>query len=287
MAHKKEVFGISVISYPMPWMDHIVPFILWAAYYLLVCAAPMLIAAAPCELGPEIFSFVIVWRFISNGVLTYIAMGNLDRGHYLTQSFDGMHFYWFTLVGAFLGLTIFFKNCHKDFSISTFWMPVRGKEHVSRIWRDLNVWEKAYCYKGEEIWGWVSKMHPVYLPFDDMTAWLCEDLVAKYGHGGGGCLGGNESGVEIERADFLTSEFVTRIYTIYSWKKDLDEDVAMKVDAALKALFGGKVEEKCDSDSELELGLGEAKGKGKRSEDMYLTTLVRGRRLSAKKIKVG
>ncbi|GMH84660.1 hypothetical protein TL16_g09988 [Triparma laevis f. inornata] len=282
MGRKGEAFGVSVVSHPLSRRDHVLPFILWGLYYLLVCAAPMLIAAAPCELGPEVFSSVIVWRLFTNGILTFIALQRLPASHYLTVQ-TGMLMYWFCLIGALLGLAIFFRNCNKNFTISTFWKPISAKKHVKRIWRDPRVWEKAYMTKDEEIWGWVWKIHPTYLPFDALTTWLCEDLVNKYGG-----WGGEEGG--LERPDYLSGKFVTRMYTIYLWRKDLDEEEARRVDSALNILFGRE-----GGKRGIEWGRGEGENvavvEGEteiRPDYYYLTSTVkkRGRKLPAK-VKVG
>lgn len=52
---------------------------MWAFEYLLVSAVPMMITAAPCELGPEVFAGTVVWRLLTNTGIVYIALGALAK----------------------------------------------------------------------------------------------------------------------------------------------------------------------------------------------------------------
>ena len=60
MVQKGELFGVSVAAHPSTFNYYIGPFIFWSFYYLLTCAAPMLIAASPMEFDAGIFSTLIV-----------------------------------------------------------------------------------------------------------------------------------------------------------------------------------------------------------------------------------
>ncbi|GMH92585.1 hypothetical protein TL16_g12389 [Triparma laevis f. inornata] len=121
MGWKGELFGFSMISQTSAFNNYIVPFIVWALYYMLVCAVPMLIAAHPTELGPEVLVSTIVWRLLTNGGNVYVALGELvKKGHYLSLE-TRMTGYGVSLGLAAVGLVIFFKNCDPTFDRSLFW----------------------------------------------------------------------------------------------------------------------------------------------------------------------
>lgn len=213
------------------------PFVVWAFYYLLVSAVPMLIAANPTELGPEVFAGTMVWRLLTNGGIVYVAFGELAmKGHYLSLE-TGMAGYGISLGLAAVGLVMFFKNCDPDFDRSLFWRGKLGKQRTRDCWSDDEIWERTFKTKDEEKWkGWVETIHPTYLPFDLMTPWI-KSLVEKYGDEG------------VERPRWLDrgneSIFIKRVAEIYIWK---GEDEVVEVDEALVKLFGK---------SSADLGMGE------------------------------
>ena len=86
MAQKGELFGFSMIGYPSTFNSYISPFITWSCYYLLTCAAPLLIAAVPMEFGPDIFSSLIAWSSLANGVMIFIESGALENDPYLNMT---------------------------------------------------------------------------------------------------------------------------------------------------------------------------------------------------------
>jgi len=134
---------------------------------MLVSAVPFLIAAAPLELGPEVFAGTMGWRLLTNGAVIYVALGELGEKHYL--SFEtGMTEYDVGLGLAAVGLVMFFRNFDEDFDRSLFWRPKRGKQHGRDCWTDENIWAKGIT-KDDEIWGWVEYTRPTYFPTDIMT----------------------------------------------------------------------------------------------------------------------
>ena len=108
-----------MLSQPSTFNSYIGPFIIWAFEYLLVCAVPLLISAAPMELGPEVFAGIMVWRLLTNGGVIYVALGELNKGHYLSLT-TGVLGYGVSLGLASIGLALFFKNCDKNFDRSLF-----------------------------------------------------------------------------------------------------------------------------------------------------------------------
>ena len=79
MGWKGELFGYALVSKPSTFNNTIVPFIMWAFWYLLVSAVPMLIAAAPMELRQQVFAGTMVWRLLTNGGIVYVALGELQE----------------------------------------------------------------------------------------------------------------------------------------------------------------------------------------------------------------
>ena len=226
MGFKGELFGFAMADQPSTFRSYIGPFIAWAFYYLLVSAVPMLIAAAPMELGPEVFAGIMVWRLLTNGGMIYVALGELSGGHYLGLT-TGMLGYAVSLGLAAIGLALFLKNCDENFDRSLFWRPKSGKQHRRECWKDEKIWKKGLLTKDEEIWkGMVRRIHPTYLPFDMLTPWICETLVGKY------------EDKSVERPEWMSWEeaedkFIKRIAEVYEWYgKDGEE-----VNEALNKLF--------------------------------------------------
>ena len=221
MAQKGELFGYSVIAHPSPFMNYIGPFFIWSYYYLLACAAPLLIASSPMELGPGIFSSLIVWSSLGNGVMIFMGLAALGKHPYLNMT-NGMAAYGVALLLMAVGLTLFFKNMDESFDVSLFWKRKSGKEHVKEIWVDEKIWGKASKAKDDELWDWVGYNHPTYLPFDEILPWL-DDLATKY------------EDEQVERPEWLEGDkFVKRIVTIYHWYGKDQE----RADEALVKLFG-------------------------------------------------
>ena len=77
---------LSVVAHPSTFNNYIGPFIIWSFYYLLTCAAPMLIVAVPCEFGSGIFSSLIVWSSLANGVMIFIGLAIIENHPYLTTT---------------------------------------------------------------------------------------------------------------------------------------------------------------------------------------------------------
>ena len=96
------------------------PVAIYSCYYLLMCAVPFLIVAAPMEFGPEVFSTIICWRLFSNGIIIYYALLNIDETHYL-DTLTGLYAYFASLGLAVIGLTLFFKFMNPNFNRSLFW----------------------------------------------------------------------------------------------------------------------------------------------------------------------
>ncbi|GMI05280.1 hypothetical protein TrVE_jg3836 [Triparma verrucosa] len=225
IGYKGELFGWAMVSQPSTFNSYIHPFICWAFYYLLVSAVPMLIAAAPMELGPEVFAGIMVWRLLTNGGIIYVALGELGGGHYFGLT-TGMLGYAVSLGLAAIGLALFFMNCDENFDRSLFWRRKSGKQHARDCWKDKKIWSKKRKTKEDDIWGWVENIHPTYLPFDMLTTWICETLVGK-------C-----EDKKVERPEWMSGEeaedkFMKRIAEVYEWYgKDGEE-----VNEALDKLF--------------------------------------------------
>lgn len=226
MGLKGELFGWAMLSKPSIFNNYIGPFLFWACYHLLVSAVPMLIGAAPMELGPEVFAGIMVWRFLTYGGIVYISLVELEeKEHYLSLA-TGMMGYWANLGLAAVGLVMFLMSCDENFDRSLFWRPKSGKRHLRDCWNDKAVREKARKTKSDERWGLVAYTHPTYIPFDVVTPWLCEELVEKY------------EDKSVGRPEWMNSEnngkFIKCIAKIYKCKGSDKEEV----DKALVKLFG-------------------------------------------------
>ncbi|GMH83786.1 hypothetical protein TrST_g4915 [Triparma strigata] len=126
-AYQGELFGLSIVPKTDFFSCYLGPFIVWVFYYILACAVPLLIMAAPMELGPEVFSGILCWRLLTNGGIFYVALGKLDDSHYLNLS-TGMFGYGLSIGLAAIGLLLFFVNCDDDFECSRFWRLKSGKQ---------------------------------------------------------------------------------------------------------------------------------------------------------------
>ena len=206
MASKGELLGWCVIAHPTPFNSFVLPFILWLFYYLLTCAAPLLIVAAPMEFGPELFSSLIIWNGLANGIMIWAGLNSLE-GHPFLNIVNGMVAYSGMLLLLAIGLAIFFRNMKEDFETSVFWRRKSGKEMIRDLWLDKKIWDKCSRSKDDERWSWVGSIQPTYLPFDVILPWLCEDLVVKY------------ENKKAKRPDWMDNDrFLKRIVTIFKWK---------------------------------------------------------------------
>ncbi|GMH81187.1 hypothetical protein TL16_g08851 [Triparma laevis f. inornata] len=224
---KRELFGFALVNHPSVFNTYFFPFFPWAGYYILTCAVPILISAAPAELGPEVLASMMVWRSLTNCGVIYASLGILaEKEHYLSLEV-GMMGYAICLALASVGLTLFLMNCDENFDRSLFWKPKSGKQHARSCLTDVRIWKKNRTSKDEEFWAYCHLNHPAYLPFDVITPWICEGLVGKY------------EDKFVARPEWMAGEneekFIKRLVEIYSWKDGEDGDVVNK---ALSTLFG-------------------------------------------------
>jgi hypothetical protein len=89
MVQKGELFGFAVAAHPSTFTNYVGLFTIWSLFYLLTCGAPMLIAAVQTEVGTGIFSSLIVWSSLSNGVIVFVGLGALENHPYLNMT-NGM-----------------------------------------------------------------------------------------------------------------------------------------------------------------------------------------------------
>lgn len=125
------------------------------------------------------FAGILVWRLLTNGGIVYVAMGKLGDEHYLDMS-TGMLGYGISLGLAAAGFAMFYKNCDENFDRSTFYRPEIGKKYIKEWFSSSHVNNVKLSDKDEERWYVIKRKHPLYLPFDNITLWLCKDLVEKY-----------------------------------------------------------------------------------------------------------
>ena len=165
MAAKDELFGFAITGHPFFLNDYILGPIVATIYWILTSTCPVMVAIGPCELGPSLFTGLIGWRFISNCMLMMYSLSILQDDSALTWiSYEqGLIFYVASLVVAIFGLILFASNLEPEFSLSTLFKPVSGKQHVGLIMSDEVVWAARREDKHEEIKNWML-LHPRYLP---------------------------------------------------------------------------------------------------------------------------
>ena len=93
----------------------------------------VMIALAPCELGPTLFTGVIFWRYVSNALLTTYSLSCL-KGDALHEV--GLASYVAALVVSLAGLSLFVANLEPEFQLSILFKPVTGKQHVQAVIED-------------------------------------------------------------------------------------------------------------------------------------------------------
>ena len=223
MCKNSEFFGVSVFAQPSFLDNVVIPIVITGFYYLLTSASPHLIAASPMELGPRIFSCLIMWNFVVNGVMIYFGLTSLEN-HLFLDVTNGLIGYFTATFMMAIGLCLFFGNVKDTFKASLFWRRKSGQKQMAERWEDTKVWEQALCCKDHERFYIIMVLHPLYLPFDLIVPWLCEDLVRKY------------ENKESERPEWLNDgKFIKRMVTIFSWRGKNEEEV----NNALHRLFGG------------------------------------------------
>lgn len=105
---------------------------------------------------------------------------------------------------------MFFRNCDPTFDQSLFSRAKSGRQLIRDGFQDESIWTKGYQTKDDENWSWVGGIHPTYFPFDEVTWWICDDLVEKFGD------------KDVERTERMNKaseeKFIKRIAKIYVWK---------------------------------------------------------------------
>ena len=194
-------------------------------FVLATSTTPMLIAANPGMLGPEVFSGIIIWRLLSSAGIVFWAAEEVTArdGSWLTLEV-ALGAYGFAMVLCVIGLYLFISNMDEDFEKWRLYYPQSGKAFLKECWVDAAIWGKRLETKDDEVWGWVEEAHPKILPLDTLSAWL-EELADKHAGGGGG------------RPAWLESDaFAPRIREVFRWKGD--GGAVTRSEAALGRLFG-------------------------------------------------
>ena len=158
-----------------------------------------MIALAPCELGPTLFSGVIFWRYVSNALLTTYSLSCL-KGDALYEV--GSASYVAALVVSLAGLSLFVANLEPEFQLSILFKPVTGKQHVQATMEDPENWSAGREDKDDEINRWLI-LHPIYLPMETIYEWVLK-LTEKYGPDCGG-----------RRPQWLNRDFRRRVKYIF------------------------------------------------------------------------
>ena len=132
--------------------SYVVPLLAWLFFYILLCASPMLIAVFPFEFGPRLFSSLVIWSSLANGVMIFVGLGALKNHPYLTMM-NGMAAYGVALLIMVIGANLFFGNMREGFEVSLFWRRRSGEAHVRSNWHD-DIWSKSrFKTKDDEVSG--------------------------------------------------------------------------------------------------------------------------------------
>ena len=78
MHSKDELLGYGVSAYSSFIGDYVFGLIAAFLYYFLTSFCPFLIAVAPCEQGPSLFSGIIFWRLFANCFYCFYAASFLE-----------------------------------------------------------------------------------------------------------------------------------------------------------------------------------------------------------------
>ncbi|GMH96280.1 hypothetical protein TrVE_jg3705 [Triparma verrucosa] len=231
-ASDRELFGVAVIGHPSFANSYLIPIFVTTLFYVLACLCPVMISASPLQLGPRPFSGIILWRLLTNGIVIFFILEVIDTEIILSTSFV-MELYAYTMAGVAVGLWMFLSNCDKDFDVKLLFQKKSGKEQISDCWQDDKIWSFPDCISKEhERWYLVNLVHPLYLPFEDVTL-LIENLAKKY------------EDRSVERPKWLgydidereAAEFIDRIKCIYEFK-GVDGAEGDIIDNSLNRLFG-------------------------------------------------
>ncbi|GMH86184.1 hypothetical protein TrVE_jg12342 [Triparma verrucosa] len=181
MAFKEELFGYSILGTSSILNDYFIGPVAASIYWILTSTCPVMIALAPCELGPTLFTGVIFWRYVSNALLTTYSLSCL-KGDALHEV--GLASYVAALVVSLAGLSFFVANLEPEFQLSILFKPVTGKQHVQAVIEDPENWSAGREDKDDEITRWLI-LHPSYLPMETIYVWVLK-LAEKYGLDCGG-----------------------------------------------------------------------------------------------------
>lgn len=110
-----------------------------AFYYIMSSEVPMLIAAAPMELCPEILLGVLVWRLLTNGGVIYVALGELKEKHYLDLA-TGMTGLPFGEITPWICEGLVAKHEGKEESERPEWMACENEDAFIKRIVELYLW---------------------------------------------------------------------------------------------------------------------------------------------------
>ena len=233
MHSKDELFGYAVTQRASFVNDYVFGPLAAFLYYILTSSCPFLIAVAPCELGPSLFSGIILSRMVINCFCCFYAaffLGSVKS--WVSHEFITT-WYFSSLALTVFGIVTWAANTSTDFELSTFIKPMSGKDYIRSSMADKQCWVFSRNDKDEEIFFWAF-MHPRYAPINAFGTWL-ESLATRF------CL---ESGTEkpawlLENGEKLRKRMV--YLATFHAKRDGDAGLLDHFKEALVNILGEEV----------------------------------------------
>ena len=250
-AYQGELFGYLMIKKP-GFLNSLVGVLLTAIYVILTSTAPLIASSNPNELGPHVFTSILLWRLVSSPVILYYSSIKIAKeGSSWLTTRACLSSYFFAMIGCVFGLWLFLANLDEDFDISMFWKPKSGKQFIGECFTDVRLNYKISKNKDDDKWVFVGSKHPLYVP-KNLVCDFVEEIAIKFekkvGEGGKEVVNEpEEKGIsksekkkniveEKERPEWLTEEvFGMRIVEVFKYYGD--KDMISKTNAFLDRLF--------------------------------------------------
>ena len=129
----------------------------------------------PCELGPHLTMFLLIYRYIANvSIVVYSLPKVIEDGNcpWLSELL-GWTIFGAALVLSVVGFAIHVAFMNPEFYITRLWKRQTGKMYSREMWLSTDIYKSAFYTKDEERAGLVIRFHPNYLPKDIVETWVC------------------------------------------------------------------------------------------------------------------
>ena len=133
--YQGELFGFGVISSPSKF-DYFLGPSMKFGYLLSSYLWFFQSARLPCELGPHLYTGMLIYRYICNFAILFFFLPKVldsDASPWLTLQ-QGWILSSAVATISSIGFYIFFTNLNEDFDKSRIYTPISGKEYILEIW---------------------------------------------------------------------------------------------------------------------------------------------------------